>query len=164
MYLDAKTIAGLVNNETATGKLIQAQKVGGKWLTSNFAVIEAIAQLAAVDTEADSEQLEQQVSDYLYAYYVDVRDLPSVGKLAPSVIQSTQQGLTLSESLHQACAEYYEVALFDLDTALELEEDPVIIEVKDAVDEDVETVETQGTTPESAQVEQVPASDQDKSI
>ncbi|WP_343682554.1 hypothetical protein [Acinetobacter baylyi] len=163
MYLNAKTIADLVNNETATGKLIQAQKAGGKWVTSNFAVIEAIAQLAAVDTEADSEQLEQQVSDYLYTYYVDVRDLPSVGKLAPSVIQSTQQGLSLSESLHQACAEYYEVALFDLDTAPELEEDP-IIETEDTVDVDAETVATEDATPESAQVEQVPESDQDKSI
>lgn len=163
MYLNAKTIADLVNNETATGKLIQAQKAGGKWVTSNFAVIEAIAQLAAVDIEADLEQLEQQVSDYLYTYYVDVRDLPSVGKLAPSVIQSTQQGLSLSESLHQACAEYYEVALFDLDTAPELEEDP-IIETEDTVDVDAETVATEDATPESAQVEQVPESDQDKSI
>lgn len=163
MYLNAKTIADLVNNETATGKLIQAQKAGGKWVTSNFAVIEAIAQLAAVDTEADSEQLEQQVSDYLYTYYVDVRDLPSVGKLAAGVIQSTQQGLTLSESLHQACAEYYEVALFDLDTAPELEEDP-IIETEDTVDVDAETVATEDATPESAQVEQVPESDQNKSI
>lgn len=163
MYLNAKTIADLVNNETATGKLIQAQKAGGKWVTSNFAVIEAIAQLAAVDTEADSEQLEQQVSDYLYTYYVDVRDLPSVGKLASSVIQGTQQGLSLSESLHQACAEYYEVALFDLDTASELEEDP-IIETEDTVDVDAETVATEEATPESAQVEQVPESDQDKSI
>lgn len=163
MYLNAKTIADLVNNETVTGKLIQAQKAGGKWVTSNFAVIEAIAQLAAVDIEADSEQLEQQVSDYLYTYYVDVRDLPSVGKLAPSVIQSTQQGLSLSESLHQACAEYYEVALFDLDTAPELEEDP-IIETEDTVDVDAETVATEDATPESAQIEQVPESDQDKSI
>lgn len=163
MYLDAKTIAGLVNNETATGKLIQAQKAGGKWVTSNFAVIEAIAQLAAVDTEADSEQLEQQVSDYLYTYYVDVRDLSSVSKLAPSVIQATQQGLTLSESLHQACAEYYEVALFDLETASELEEDP-IIEIEDTVDVDAETVATEDATVESAQVEQVPESDQDKSV
>lgn len=163
MYLNAKTIADLVNNETATGKLIQAQKAGGKWVTSNFAVIEAIAQLAAVDIEADLEQLEQQVSDYLYTYYVDVRDLPSVGKLAPSVIQSTQQGLSLSESLHQACAEYYEVALFDLDTAPELEEDP-IIETEDTVDVDAETVATEDATPESAQVEQVPESDQNKSI
>lgn len=163
MYLNAKTIADLVNNETATGKLIQAQKAGGKWVTSNFAVIEAIAQLAAVDTEADSEQLEQQVSDYLYTYYVDVRDLPSVGKLASSVIQDTQQGLSLSESLHQACAEYYEVALFGLDTASELEEAP-IIETEDTVDVDAETVATEEATPESAQVEQVPESDQDKSI
>lgn len=163
MYLNAKTIADLVNNETATGKLIQAQKAGGKWVTSNFAVIEAIAQLAAVDTEADSEQLEQQVSNYLYTYYVDVRDLPSVGKLASSVIQDTQQGLSLSESLHQACAEYYEVALFDLDTASELEEAP-IIETEDTVDVDAETVATEEATPESAQVEQVPESDQDKSI
>ena len=163
MYLNAKTIADLVNNETVTGKLIQAQKAGGKWVTSNFAVIEAIAQLAAVDIEEDSEQLEQQVSDYLYTYYVDVRDLPSVGKLAPSVIQSTQQGLSLSESLHQACAEYYEVALFDLDTAPELEEDP-IIETEDTVDVDAETVATEDATPESAQIEQVPESDQDKSI
>lgn len=162
MYLDAKTIAGLVNNETATGKLIQAQKAGGKWVTSNFAVIEAIAELA-LNTEMDAEQLEQQVSDYLYAYYVDVRDLPSVSKLAPSVIQTTQQGSTLNESLHQACAEYYEVALFDLESAPELEVAPVT-ETKDVVEAEAETVETEDATVESVQVEQVPESDQDKSI
>ena len=162
MYLDAKTIAGLVNNETATGKLIQAQKAGGKWVTSNFAVIEAIVELA-LNTEMDAEQLEQQVSDYLYAYYVDVRDLPSVSKLAPSVIQTTQQGLTLSESLHQACAEYYEVALFDLESAPELEVAPVT-ETKDVVEAEAETVETEDATVESVLVEQVPESDQDKSI
>lgn len=123
MYLNAKTIYALVNDAQATGKLVQAQKAGGKWVTSTLAVVDAIAQLTTPET--DAEQLEKSVTDYLYTYYVDIRDLPPVTKLAPAIVEATQQNVSLNDALDQACAAYYEVEQFDLDTAPELVETPV---------------------------------------
>lgn len=160
MYLDAKTISSLIHNETATGKLVQAQKDGGKWVTSNFAVIEAIAELAA-GTELEVQALEKQVSDYLYTYYVDVRDLPSVSKLAPVVIQATEQGINLNDSLHQACAAYYEVEIFDLESAPELLEESVVEQAADEVAtdeaffEDAAPEQTESTAPDTDSTEAV---------
>lgn len=160
MYLDAKTISSLIHNETATGKLVQAQKDGGKWVTSNFAVIEAIAELAT-GTELEAQALEKQVSDYLYTYYVDVRDLPSVSKLAPVVIQATEQGINLNDSLHQACAAYYEVEIFDLESAPELLEESVVEQAADEVAtdeaffEDAAPEQTESTAPDIDSTETV---------
>lgn len=160
MYLDAKTISSLIHNETATGKLVQAQKDGGKWVTSNFAVIEAIAELAA-GTELEAQALEKQVSDYLYTYYVDVRDLPSVSKLAPVVIQATEQGINLNDSLHQACAAYYEVEIFDLESAPELLEESVVEQAADEVAtdeaffEDAASEQTESAAPDTESTEAV---------